>query len=334
MTRSHNTSDVSALEDCLLFVAQAHGQPLSLASLRANAVGLSGDFGIQDAIRAAEHLGFTAALGEISLAKLDADMLPAILIGPERRAVLALSRKQDKILILTPAVSNAAPSFVALKELRKTYPGQVIFLRRRETQQDSGRSRSAPSHWFWSTLFKSKWSYTQVLLAAAVSNVLGLSTSIFIMVVYDRVLPNEATESLIALTIGIGVALLFDFIIKSLRASFVDRAGQRSDIIMGRLIFEKLLDIQMQARKGSTGAIANTMREFETLRDFITSATLIGLVDLPFIALFILVISLVGGPLAIVPAIAVPLVLIIGLAVQPILSRTADKSHLEGKSLH
>lgn len=329
---AHGQSRASALEACLIFVAQEYGQPTSLASLRANSVGPTCEIGIDDAVRAAEHLGFTVALGEIALTKLDADMLPAILIGSEGRAVLVVSRAQDKVRVLNPAISSSEPSLVAVSELRKTYSGQVIFLRQRDTTQDGGEALSGNSHWFWSTLLKSKWSYSQVVLAAAVSNVLGLSTSIFIMVVYDRVLPNEATESLIALTVGIGVALIFDFIIKSIRATFIDRAGQRSDLIMGRLIFEKLLNIQTRARKGSTGAIANTMREFETLRDFITSATLIGLVDLPFIGLFIFVISLVGGPLAVVPAIAVPLVLIIGLAVQPILSRTADKSHSEGQN--
>lgn len=332
MTADKGSDEPSALEACLIFAAREYGQPTSLVSLRANAVGQENEIGIKDVTRAAERLGFIVALGQISLTQLDADMLPAILVGPEGRAVLVTQRRRDKVLILNPAISNVDLSLVGLTELGKTYSGQVIFLRQPDTAQSDGTSNPKNSHWFWSTLLKSKWSYTQVLLAAAVSNVLGLSTSIFIMVVYDRVLPNEATESLIALTVGIGVALIFDFIIKSLRASFVDRAGQRSDLIMGRLIFEKLLDIQMQARRGSTGAIANTMREFETLRDFITSATLIGLVDLPFIGLFILVISLVGGPLAIVPAIAVPLVLIIGLAVQPILSRAADKSHSEGQN--
>jgi len=87
------------------------------------------------------------------------------------------------------------------------------------------------------------------------------------MVVYDRVLPNEAMESLIALTFGVGIALFFDFLIKSLRSGFIDRAGQRADMAMGRRIFDQLLDMQMRARKGSTGALASTLREFETLRE-------------------------------------------------------------------
>jgi ATP-binding cassette subfamily C protein LapB len=152
------------------------------------------------------------------------------------------------------------------------------------------------------------------------------------MVVYDRVLPNEAVESLLALTIGVGLALVFDFVIKTLRAGFVDRAGQRADKVMGRQIFDQLLDLQMRARKGSTGALANTLREFESLRDFFTSATLVAVVDLPFILIFIFVIFLIGGPLALVPAIAVPLVLLVGIAVQPVLARLAEQSFADGQS--
>jgi ATP-binding cassette subfamily C protein LapB len=187
-------------------------------------------------------------------------------------------------------------------------------------------------HWFWSALLAHRWSYSQVILAAMLANFLGLATSIFIMVVYDRVLPNEAVESLFALTLGVGIALVFDFIIRSLRAGFVDRAGQKADAIIARRIFDRLLDISMKARSGSTGALSNTLREFETLREFFTSATLVAVVDLPFILLFVGVIWVIGGPLALVPAVAVPVVLLVGLAVQPFLARLAARSFEDGQT--
>ena len=152
------------------------------------------------------------------------------------------------------------------------------------------------------------------------------------MVVYDRILPNEAVESLIALTVGVGLALVFDFVIKIMRAGFIDRAGQKADLIMGRRIFDQILDIQLRARQGSTGALASTLREFETLREFFTSATLVVLVDLPFIVMFVFVIWMIGGPLAIIPAIAVPVVLIVGLLVQPALARLAERNFKDGQS--
>ena len=320
------------LELCLIAAAREFGQSLSLAALRAQRTGLDTELTVEGMVDLAERLGFVVGLGELPLERLDADLFPAILLSRSGRAILATGRRQDQLSILDPCISTSDAGLVPINDLKAAYDGRVIFLRRRDNGVDASSTAAQTGHWFWSTLFESKWSYTQVLLAAAISNVLGLATSIFIMVVYDRVLPNEAVDSLIALTFGVGVALLFDFIIRSLRAGFIDRAGQKADLMMGRRIFEQVVDIQMRAKRGSTGAIANTMREFETLRDFITSATLVGVVDLPFIALFIFVISIVGGPLALVPAIAVPLVLIIGVAVQPILSRMAERSHSEGQN--
>jgi ATP-binding cassette subfamily C protein LapB len=138
--------------------------------------------------------------------------------------------------------------------------------------------------------------------------------------------PNEAIESLIALTVGVLIALCFEFIIKTLRAQFVDKAGKRADARMSRLIFDRLLNMRLDNRSQKSGAMASIVREFDTLREFFTSATLVAVVDLPFIFLFIWVVSLIAGPLALVPLIAVPVVIMSGLVIQPFLARIAESS--------
>ena len=148
--------------------------------------------------------------------------------------------------------------------------------------------------WFWASLAQGKWTYAQVLIAAAVSNFLGLSTSLFIMVVYDMVVPNQAIESLIALTIGVLIALGFDFIIKTTRANLLIKL-EKADARMSRLIFDQLMNMNLASKSAKSGALASTVREFE-LRDFFTSATLVAVVDLPFLFLFIYIIYLIGGP--------------------------------------
>lgn len=324
--------DADSLVNCLVAAAREFGQSLSPASVQAYRAGLDPESNLEDIVDLAERLGFVAGLGELAPERLDKDLFPAVLFGQSGRAVLVTDRHEDDFTVLDPKISDNEAGLVSRERLASAYGNNVLFLRRRDGVNSIEIVGDRAFHWFWSTIFDNKWAYTQVLMAAAISNVLGLATSIFIMVVYDRVLPNEAFDSLIALTAGIGVALLFDFSIKSLRAGFIDRAGQKADLVIGRMIFEQLLDMQMRAKRGSTGAIANAMREFETLREFTTSATLVGVIDLPFIALFIFVISLVGGPLALVPAIAVPLVLVIGVAVQPVMSRMADRSHSENQT--
>jgi ATP-binding cassette subfamily C protein LapB len=325
--------ETTPLEACLLHAAATLDRPMTLAALHAvQSSEATGTLGVREAITAAERAGMQAAFGKRRLRDFDTTLTPAILVLEGERAVVLHGVGRDGTLAVHDPSLGEGIGEVARDELDALYTGYAIVLRREHREDILDTSEGRRGHWFWSALAANRWSYTQVLLAAVLANILGLTTSIFIMVVYDRVLPNEATESLIALTVGVGIALIFDFLIKNLRAGFIDRAGARADMAMGRRIFDQLLDMQMRARKGSTGALASTLREFETLRDFFTSATLVAVVDLPFILLFIGVIWLIGGPLALVPAIAVPLVLIVGIAVQPVLARLAEQSFKDGQS--
>ncbi len=324
--------EVTPLEACLLHVATTLDRPTTLAALHAAQSGAQGNLTVRDAIVAAERAGIQAAFGKRRLTEFDSTLTPAILLLDDTRAVVLHEvLPGGRLAIFDPELGEGLGE-VTQDAIAAVYSGYAILMRAEHREDLAAQGAGRQGHWFWSTLAQNRWAYTQVILAAIVANFLGLSTSLFIMVVYDRVLPNEAMESLIALTAGVGIALFFDFLIKSLRAGFIDRAGQKADMAMGRRIFDQLLDMQMRARKGSTGALASTLREFETLREFFTSATLVAVVDLPFIILFIGVIYLIGGPLALVPAIAVPVVLIVGIAVQPILSRLAEKNFADGQS--
>ena len=324
--------DATPLEACLLYVSALLDRPLTLAAVQAGQTGTKGGMTVRDAIAVAERGGLQVGFGPLKLEALDNLIVPCILLLSGDRAVVCEGRAENgQLVIHDPAFGDGVGQINAAK-LAPEFTGYAVLFRAEHRDLAPSHSDARQGHWFWATLSQNRWTYAQVLLAAMVANFLSLSTSLFIMVVYDRVLPNEAIESLIALTIGVGVALLFDFLIKTLRAAFIDRAGQRADKVMGRRIFDQLLDMQMRARQGSTGAMANTLREFETLREFFTSATLVAVVDLPFILLFVWVIYMIAGPLAYVPMVAVPLVLIVGLAVQPILARLAEKSFSEGQS--
>lgn len=180
-------------------------------------------------------------------------------------------------------------------------------------------------HWFWSAFAEHRRIYYRVFLAATLVNFFSVGSSIFIMVVYDRVVPNSAFESLYALTLGMALIIVFDFILKMLRAYFIDYAGEYVDKKIGDSIFDRLLEAPTSVVTGPVGATANTFREFDQVRDFFTSATLSLVVDLPFIFLFIFVIYLISGPLAVVPLVAVPVVLFVGLAIQPFLARVSTE---------
>ncbi len=174
--------------------------------------------------------------------------------------------------------------------------------------------------------------YGQVVLAAVLVNIFSLVTSLFSMTVYNRIVPNNATDSLIALSIGVAIILVFDFALRTLRGYFIDIAGQRIDRTVGAAIFARMLSMRLESRRGSSGAFAGLLREFEALRDFFASATLAAVVDVPFIVLFMVVIWSIGGWLVLVPLVLVPLVIATGLLSQPLLARLASEGLAQGMS--
>lgn len=301
------------------------GMTFSRAAVRDLPELVGDNFGIREAVSALEHVGFEASFGQIQLKKIGIGHCPAIAFLHSGEAVIIQKIEKDGKLLITrfsEVGGQITEETLSRKERGNRLTPYIILSRRSQIAM----AVKGKNDWFWGSLFQGKWLYAQVLLAAAVTNFLGLSTSLFIMVVYDRVVPNEAVESLIALTVGVLIALGFDFIIKTLRAQFVDKAGKRADGRMSRLIFDKILTMKLDNRRQKSGAMASIVREFDTLREFFTSATLVAVVDLPFIFFFIWVISLIAGPLALIPLIAVPLVIIAGLGIQPFLARITKGS--------
>ena len=183
--------------------------------------------------------------------------------------------------------------------------------------------------WVWKVIWRFKGYYYQVILATFIINFLALVSSLYVMNVYDRVIPNQAYETLWVLSIGVMLAILFEFLAKMIRGHLTDIAGKKADLIISSAIFRRMMALRLADRPASAGSYANNLREFESVREFMTSASLLVLVDLPFLLLFITVIFIVGGKLAIVPAIIIPIVIIVGFIVQRPLSRYINESMKE-----
>jgi ATP-binding cassette subfamily C protein LapB len=298
-----------------------HGVRKSAAAIR-DAVDIPHDiFSAREAVSALSSLGFKASFGGLKLKHMKQELLPLIAFKKNGEAIVISDIEDDHVSVTETSGKNVVTK-LALNDFKESFSGYVILaksLNQREKDERSG-------HWFFSAFRKSKWLYIQVMIAAMVSNFLSLTTSLFTMTVYDRIIPNGAFESLIALSIGVVIALGFDFLIKSLRARFIDTASKRADLEISRRLFDRILTLTPVEQRQKTGAMAGTVREFETLREFFNSSTLVILIDLPFVFFFIYVIYLIAGPLAYVPLAAVPLVIIVGLGIQPFLSRITKGS--------
>ena len=324
------------LLSCLVTLSQLLERPTSGEALKAGLPLDQGRLTPDLAVRAAERAGLSARIVRRPLARISALTLPCILLLEGRGACVLLELLSGgRAHVVVPETGRGALE-LPLAELAERYTGYALFARpemrfdRRAEQVETASSRS----WFWGTLAQAWPIYAEVVAAAVLINVFALASPLFIMNVYDRVVPNNALETLWVLAIGALTVFLFDFVLRVLRGYFVDSAGKMADIKLAGRIFEQVLGIRMAARPASAGAFANNLREFESLRDFFTSASLVTLVDLPFVLFFIVIVGWIGGPLALVPAVAVPLVIGLGLMLQVPLNRVVRRTFKETAQKH
>jgi ATP-binding cassette subfamily C protein LapB len=262
--------------------------------------------------------------------------MPCVLLLQDLKACVVTKRlSADRYEVIFPETGTGAQQ-VSMRELEESYSGYAIFVRPEYKFDGRADDFEAPKYksWFWGTLISFWPTYSQVLLASVLINMFALASPLFIMNVYDRVVPNNAVETLWVLAVGAGTVFLFDFLLRNMRGYFVDAAGKSADVILASRIFQQVLNIQMQARPESSGAFASNLRDFETVRDFFTSATVTTLVDLPFAFFFIFVVWMLGGPVAYIPMVAVPVVIIVGYFIQIPLNHAIEKIHGETSQKH
>lgn len=273
--------------------------------------------------RAALRAGLAAALVKRPLRKISNLILPAVLLLKNDQACVLLRIADDKLTILVPE-SGKGEKTVTLDELQKEYTGLAFFVQVQHAFDiRSGLTTgTTKKHWFWDVIFRSWPIYIEVLVASLLVNIFALAAPLFVMTVYDRVVPNHAVETLWVLAIGVAGVYLFDFLMKFMRGYFIDVAGKRADVILSSSIFERVMGIRLEGRPASVGAFASNIHEFESFRDFFTSATLTTLVDLPFLFIFIGVIAMLGGTLALIPAVVLPLAVLGAFVVQGPLKNT------------
>ena len=304
-------------------------------------------------IRAAERADLQARLTERTLESLA--------IAPNLPCILSLEKGQACVLWDIKFPENHAPALdenkrlivhedtrfivqfsetreekqeMGLQDLARLYTGYAFFVRpvARADERAGPAEIENGRDWFWSNFRKNKTIYGEVALAAVMINLFGVASSLFTMNVYDRVVPNvfsndsSAIYTLWALVAGISIVYLFDFTLRNMRAHFLDFAGRRADVRISASLFEQILGMTMAARPPSAGVLASNMKEFETLRDFFTSATMVTLIDLPFALVYIGFIALIGGPVAFVPLAAVPLVIGMGFLLQKSLRKIIRQS--------
>jgi len=318
------------LLDCLLVVARAHGRALTPDAVLA---GLPLERGrLTPALfeRAARRAGLASRIVRQPLARIEPALLPAVLLLAEGKAcvLMAVDTEAGSCELVFPELGESAV-VLPLAEIDARHGGVVLYARPRHrfdarTPEVRG---GRVGHWFWSVIAENRRLYRDVLLAALIVNLFALALPLFSMNVYDRVVPNHAVETLWTLATGVLIVLCGDFALRTLRGYFVDLAGARADVRLSATIMEKVLDLRMEVRPESAGSFASNLRAFESVRDFISSATVTAFIDLPFALLFLLVIGWIAWPMVIPFVVGIVLLLIHSLTVQRRMHALAETSY-------
>jgi ATP-binding cassette, subfamily C, bacterial LapB len=276
--------------------------------------------------RAAARAGLTAKLARRTLSDLRPGLLPVILLLKNKQACILLEWLPNGDARVRFPEGGESADVIPQAELKSVFAGIVFFVRPvfnfDKRTPDNGQIKSR--HWFWGVVFQNWRLYRDSLLAALIINLFALATPIFTMTVYDRVVPNRAEETLWVLTIGVLLMMSFDFILRVLRAYILDTAGKRIDVTLSANIMGRVLGLRMADRPASVGSFAANLREFESVRDFVASASITTMVDMPFVLVFFAVIAWISPWLILPPLFCVVVLLLASLVVQQKMHELVD----------
>jgi ATP-binding cassette subfamily C protein LapB len=333
---AERSREIDPVLDCLTYLAREADRPSSPVLLRAGlALADDGTLPFHQIEPALEQVGMRAQPVTRRLRAWPSGKLPAILELSEDRAAVLLETRDRDVLIYAPGV--AEPVWVSLAELEPSYTGRAVIVETdptRERENERPWDAAKKTHWFWSEVWKVRKEFWPVLLAALIVNLLAFAMPLFTMNVYDRVIPNKAVSTLWVLGFGVFLALAFDFILRVARSRLIDEVGRKLDAKLSQKLFEKVMNLPMADRQGSTGAFARRVSEFELVRDFFASTTVVLAVDLVFLVLFLGLITLLGGWLVMVPIAGIVLMLVAGLSLQKAMGQAALDAQADASLQH
>ena len=330
---------MDALLDCLVLFTKLYHKPYSAEALTAGLPIEPGAespelFSIDNAkglfSRAAAKAGLKSSIIKRPLSQISPLQLPMIILLSNQSACILdrFSEDETQVKIIMPA-EEAVEQWVDVEDLQDEYIGFGFMVKKafEYTDETSRTLHLDQKHWFWSTLKLSSGIYKDVLYASLLINLFVLASPLFTMNVYDRVVPNNAIETLWVFAIGVMIVYIIDTTLKFARTYLLESAAKKSDIIMSSIIFEKVLDLKMANHPASVGSFASNLKDFDSIRSFLTNATMAAVIDLPFAIIFLAVIAYIGGSIVLVPIVTISLILGYAFFIKKPLRASIESTH-------
>lgn len=317
------------LLNCLKQIADQFHQAYSEDSLISGLPVKGKQLGASSFILAAERLQLKASLISLTVFEITPSILPIIALSDDTHGFVITKLTQDGFFEITNF--DAKTFLLSRSDLGAQFNGKILAIKRNSkissAIENTLKLKQKAHAWFWRILADYIPIYSEIFIASGVINLLALASPLFVMNVYDRVVPNDATDTLWMLAIGVFIAFSFDFMLRLLRTHFIDHSARNIDTRLSAKMFAHLMDLKSDTRPGSVGHLVNTVQAFEAFREFITSASIAALVDLPFVFIFVILTAILGGTLALIPLIMIPLILFISYSLQKPLITLVQKSY-------
>jgi ATP-binding cassette subfamily C protein LapB len=279
-----------------------------------------------------DHFGIKIGVKKTRLRKIKSSSQAVIALMKDGGACVISSEVAGFVKVHYPKNKNEATQ-VERAQFKENYAGVILdieFPDESVWNEGGAIKEERGFSWFWNIIFNYREFYVHILLTAFFINLFALSIPLFAMNVYDRIIPNRTADSLWALAIGIIMIICFDFLLKILRGYFVDQVGKKIDLRMSSKLLDKSLNLKMVDHKSAAGIRVSQLKDFDSIRDFLSSVTLVGIIDLPFMVIAFLVMYVIGGPLVFVPMVVVVLSLLSAYLISKPLNKYIDMSLQSG----
>jgi len=317
-----------------LFISKFYAKDISKNALLAQLPKFEGDIPYEYIVRVSQKLNFESKIIPFDAIYLQKSFLPVI-VRSKNNEYAVLLEYGDEVILTSSDIENTTEK-LSKEVFLELYDTEIILIKLNfDFNKTTNRFKNLdPKSWFKDSVFLNKSLYSQLILSTILINILVLALPMFTLNIYDRVIPNNAIDTLWVLAFTVIIALVFDFVLKMLRTYFLSAIGKKTDILVSINIFEHLMNLRLEEKPASTGIFANTLASFEKVREFLTGTAIVALIDMPFAILFIIVIFMIGGELGYIPLLTAILIIFIALISQQRLKPIIEESFLQAKVKH